>query len=66
MVKAEGATGVVCGICDAPLRRPIPAGYTITTYAVHRRNFFQVHKPDCPAGFRQTIFLPDDEDEPSE
>lgn len=47
-----------CDICDAPYRKPLAPDWTKTIYKVGRRWFVQIHRPDCPAGWK-----PKDEEE---
>lgn len=56
------ATYMQCDICRAPYRKPLLDGWTATTYAVNGRQFVQIHRPQCPAGFRQSVVLPEDEE----
>lgn len=62
-MKINGAVVMQCDICEAPCRRPLPPGWSATHYTVGLRNFVQIHRPQCPAGFQQKVFLPDDEEE---
>lgn len=53
-MKILAATVAYCDICEAKFRRPLPNGWTVTTYQVGSRNYVQAHLPTCPAGYPKT------------
>ncbi len=52
MALIEKAEFQQCDVCEAPLRRPVPEGWTIVQYKINSKRYAQVHKPQCPAGWK--------------
>jgi hypothetical protein len=50
-VRLAAATIEKCDICEAPFKRPLPEGWTITSHMIGRRNYAVVHLPSCPLGW---------------
>jgi hypothetical protein len=44
-----------CDVCEAPLRRPVPTGWTLSQYKVGTKRYSQLHLPTCPAGWKPEV-----------
>lgn len=51
-MKVKNATVSRCGVCEAPYRKPLPEGWTLTSHKIAGMTYVQIHQPGCPMGFK--------------
>jgi hypothetical protein len=51
-LKIHNPKFMKCDICEAPLRRPLPEGFSYTTHTVGAIQVAIPHRPECPLAFK--------------